>query len=61
MRNASGDVRALTDAAVPVRRWQRVQWQYMEAWKGSVTSKRTAPQLQPPVMGRLTPPAVMPP
>ena len=34
MRNASGDVRALADAAVPVRRWQRVQWQYMEVTEG---------------------------
>ena len=25
--NDSGDVRPLADAAVPVRRWQRVQWQ----------------------------------
>ncbi len=53
-------MRPLTEAAVPVRRWQRVQWQYIEASKGSVTSKRTAPQLQPPVMGRLRSPSLMP-
>jgi hypothetical protein len=27
-----------TDAAVPVRRWQRVQWQYPADWGGAVTS-----------------------
>jgi hypothetical protein len=26
-RNAPGTIAALTDAEVPVRRWQRVQWQ----------------------------------
>jgi hypothetical protein len=28
MRNDPGTVRACAEAAVPVRRWQRVQWQY---------------------------------
>ena len=60
MVNASGVVRPLTEAAVPVRRWQRVQWQYIEATNGSLTSKRTAPQLQPPVMGRLISDSLMP-
>ena len=38
---------------MPVRRWQRVQWQYVAETSGAVSSKRTAPQPHPPVM-RLT-------
>jgi hypothetical protein len=34
-----------------VRRWQRVQWQYEADTNGSLTSYRTAPHPQPPVMG----------
>ena len=44
-------MRACAEAAVPVRRWQRVQWQYPADSSGSVTSKRTPPQRQPPVRG----------
>jgi predicted phosphodiesterase len=40
------------DAAVPVRRWQRLQWQYPAETSGSVTSKRTPPHRQPPVSMR---------
>src|SRR5437588_3268127 len=49
MRNDPGTTAALAEAAVPVRRWQRVQWQYRAEMSGSVTSKRTAPQLHPPL------------
>jgi hypothetical protein len=38
MRNAPGATRAWADAAVPLRRWQRVQWQYEAETRGSVTS-----------------------
>jgi hypothetical protein len=48
-----GSTRALAEAAVPVRRWQRVQWQYCAETGGAVTSKRTAPQLHPPVSRKL--------
>jgi hypothetical protein len=44
-----GSARAFAEAAVPVRRWQRVQWQYEAETNGAVTSKRTAPQPQLPV------------
>ena len=45
-RNVPGARRACADAAVPVLRWHRVQWQY-PALKGfSVTSKRTPPHMQ---------------
>ena len=44
-------MRADGAAAVPVRRWQRVQWQYPAETSGSVTSKRTPPHMQPPVRG----------
>ena len=42
---------AFADAAAPLRRWQRSQWQELATTSGSVTSTRTAPQLQPPVSG----------
>ena len=47
-----GFARACGDADEPVRRWQRVQWHQLAETSGSVTSKRTPPQLQPPVSGR---------
>src|SRR2546422_5926827 len=47
-------MRACADAAAPVRRWQRVQWQYPADTSGSETSKRTPPHRQPPVRGRVT-------
>src|SRR5262245_59285297 len=47
-----GTIRADADAAVPVLRWQRVQWQYPDETSGSEISKRTSPQRQPPVSGR---------
>src|SRR4051794_32993396 len=50
IRTAPGSTRTFADAAVPVRRWQRVQWQYCDAMKrDSSTSKRTPPHMQPPV------------
>jgi len=51
MRNEFGAARPFADAAVPDRRRQRVQWQYDAETNGSETSKRTAPQPQPPVRG----------
>src|SRR5262245_49523630 len=50
-RTDPGTTTAWADAAVPVRRWQRVQWQYVAPVGSSSTSKRTAPQRQPPVSG----------
>ena len=47
--NEPGSTRALTEAPVPVRRWQRVQWQYWAETGGAVTSNVTAPQPHPPV------------
>ena len=44
-------MRTLAEAAVPVRRWQRVQWQYDAESGASVTSNRTPPQRQPPPSG----------
>jgi hypothetical protein len=41
------------DAAVPVRRWQRVQWQYEAFTSGALTSKRTRPHPQPPVSAEI--------
>jgi hypothetical protein len=38
MRSDPGATRACADAAVPVRRRQRVQWQYEAETNGSVTS-----------------------
>jgi len=35
---------------VPVRRWQRVQWQYPAMTGGAVISQRAFPQKQPPVI-----------
>lgn len=49
IRSDPGTIRADTAAALPVRRWQRVQWQYAADTSGSVISKRTPPQRQPPV------------
>ena len=37
-RNVPGATRACAEAAVPVRRWQRVQWQYPTDCGGAVTS-----------------------
>jgi hypothetical protein len=37
-RSDPGASCAFADAAVPVRRWQRVQWQYPAETGGSVTS-----------------------
>jgi hypothetical protein len=51
MRSDPGASRPCRDPEVPVRRWQRVQWHQPELTIGSVTSKRTPPQLQPPVSG----------
>src|SRR5829696_6767790 len=39
------------DDDVPVRRWQRVQWQYHDASSGAWTAKETAPHRQWPVSG----------
>src|SRR4051812_15699454 len=44
-----GAIRAPTEAAVPERCWQRVQWQYPAGPSGSVISKRTPPHMQLPV------------
>ena len=49
-----GSTLAFAEAAAPVRRWQRVQWQYDAETNGAVTSKRTAPQPHPPVGVALT-------
>ena len=51
-RSDPGSIRAEIAAAVPVRRWQRVQWQYPAETSGALTSNRTPPQRQPPVSGR---------
>ena len=48
------------EAAVPVRRWQRVQWQYPAARAGSVSSKRTPPHRQRPVIEGSVMPAGLP-
>ena len=50
-RSDRAGTNAEIDAPVPVRRWQRVQWQYPASVSGSVTSKRTEPQRQPPASG----------
>src|SRR3954469_22741441 len=50
-RTEPGATRPVAPAAAPVRFWQRVQWQYKAVVSGSSTSKRTAPQPQPPVRG----------
>ena len=47
-RSPRGSMKAEIDDAVPVRRWQRVQWQYPAENGGAVSSKRTAPHRQPP-------------
>jgi len=48
-RSEPGSIRACADAAVPDRRWQRVQWQYVIETGGSASSNRTPPQRHPPV------------
>ena len=48
-----GCVRAETENAVPVRRWQRLQWQYAAPSRGSETSNFTVPHMQAPVRGAL--------
>src|ERR1700735_1631316 len=53
IRKLPGSRRALTDAAVPVRRWHRVQGQYCAETGGAVISKRTAPQPHPPVIRKV--------
>ena len=50
MRKLPGATAAPADACTPVRRWQRVQWHQEEETNGSVTSKRTPPQVQCPVI-----------
>jgi len=50
-RKEPGPIRACAEAAVPVRRWQRVQWQYPAPSGSSVISKRTPPHMQCPVYG----------
>src|ERR1700758_3288830 len=50
-RNDPGASLACADAAVPVRRWHRVQWQYPALRGRSDTSKRTPPHMQCPVYG----------
>jgi hypothetical protein len=37
-RNEPGSARPFADAAVPVRRWQRLQWQYEADTSGEVSS-----------------------
>jgi hypothetical protein len=37
-RSEPGSIRACGEAAVPVRRWQRVQWQYVIETSGFVIS-----------------------
>src|SRR6185312_3823324 len=54
-RSEPGSTRACADAAVPVLRWQRVQWQYVIASSGSPISNRTPPHRQPPL---ITPPRI---
>ena len=54
-RTDPGSARAVAAAPDPVRRWQRVQWQYDAERNGRATSKRTAPQPQPPTIGSFTP------
>ena len=51
IRTVPGSARAVAAAPAPVRRWQRVQWQYAADTNGCDTSNRTAPHPQPPVMG----------
>jgi Rrf2 family protein len=51
IRNEPGATRACADAAVPVLRWHRVQWQYPALSGRSVTSKLTPPHRQWPVYG----------
>jgi hypothetical protein len=51
MRSDPAGTLACTDTVVPVRRRQRVQWQY-DALSGTrSTSNRTPPHRQPPVSG----------
>jgi len=38
IRSEPGAIRADTEAAAPVRRWQRVQWQYAAKTSGAVIS-----------------------
>lgn len=51
IRNDPGTIRACAEAAVPVRRWHRVQWQYPALSGASVTSNRTPPHMQWPLYG----------
>jgi hypothetical protein len=51
IRTVPGSARAVAAAAEPVRRWQRVQWQYAAETNGFDTSNRTAPHPHPPVIG----------
>src|SRR3990172_7255239 len=51
MRSDPGSIRPEMAAAEPVRRWQRVQWQYPADRSGRETSKRTAPHRHAPVSG----------
>ena len=51
IRSDPGAIRACTEAGVPVRRWQRVQWHQLAETSEASISKRTAPHMQPPVSG----------
>src|SRR4051794_26102298 len=51
MENEPGCVSAVTENALPVRRWQRLQWQNAAPTSGAATSNETAPHMQLPVMG----------
>ena len=48
-RSASGATIAFSDHGAPLRRWQRLQWQYPAVSNGAVTSNRTAPHAHAPV------------
>ncbi len=52
MRRLLRGTNALAEAPAPVRRWHLWQWQYRATAGRWASSKRTAPQLQPPVRGR---------
>jgi hypothetical protein len=51
IRNDPGSMRAVTEKALSLRRWHRLQWQYRAPRNGRVISKRTAPHMQRPVSG----------
>ena len=51
IRTAASSAIALKDCPWPLRIWQRLQWQMPASTKGALTSKRTAPHMQPPLSG----------